>query len=90
MELLQQNGGELEAAREAAKEAMLNLSASEFHMEHGYVDWTDHVFKNQEVLQKRLAMRIPPASQPGNCEHHPDSGLTAWGSCGGCYFGSVA
>jgi len=88
-ELLQSNHGDLGAARESAQEAILNLSHSQFHVEHGYIDWSDHIFKSTEIFQKRMAMAAPAAKQSGNCDKHPDSGLTSWGACGGCYFATT-
>lgn len=41
----------------AAKEAMGNLAASEFHTEGGYFDWTDHIFGSKDIFQKRLDMK---------------------------------
>ena len=88
-ELLQSNNGDLGAARESAQEAILNLSHSQFHLEHGYIDWSDHIFKSTEIFQKRMAMAAPTAKQSGNCDKHPDTGLTSWGACGGCYFATA-
>jgi hypothetical protein len=61
-EYLAENSGDLAAAGAAARLAIENLSHSEFHVSHGYVDWNDHIFKTQEIFHKRLEMKI--ASKP--------------------------
>lgn len=66
LECVRGHGSDLNAAREMAKTAILNLSRSDFHLCHGYFDWNDHIFKTREVFEKRLHMKsVPRSLQPG-------------------------
>lgn len=66
-ECLADNGGDLHGAKQTATQAIDNLSRSEFHVNHGYCDWNDHLFKSPETFQKRLDMKAAPATlQPGS------------------------
>ena len=66
LECMRRNGGELREACETARVAIFNLSRSDFHLNHGHFDWTDHIFKTRDVFEKRVAMKIAAKPlQPG-------------------------
>jgi hypothetical protein len=64
--------GNRSAAVQDLRDAIANLALSRWHVENGHVDWIDHVFKSQEIFEKRLdmnlggeaAMKRQPKSEP--------------------------
>jgi hypothetical protein len=65
-ECMRENGGDIRAAQDTARTAIFNLSRSNFHLDHGHFDWTDHIFKTREVFEKRVGMKITAKPlQPG-------------------------
>ena len=45
-----------------------------------------HLAERDESATISAALSLGPQSAAGNCARHPDSGLTPWGTCYGCYF----
>ena len=65
-ECIRENGGDIRVAQDTARTAIFNLSRSDFHLNHGHFDWTDHIFKSREVFEKRVGMKIAAKPlQPG-------------------------
>lgn len=46
--------GSLALAVDEINTAIKNLAASEYHVSHGYIDWTDQIFRSAEEFEKRL------------------------------------
>jgi uncharacterized protein YdaU (DUF1376 family) len=51
-------GDKSEAERDLA-DAVFNLAENAFSRENGFIDWTDHIFKSQDVFEKRLSWVKP-------------------------------
>jgi hypothetical protein len=64
--------GSIEQAKADLQTAIRNLAASEFHTSNPYHDWMDHIFKSQDVFEKRLNWTPPvdigTKSKPANQE----------------------
>ena len=53
-ERLALHGGNLGIVEQEFSTAIENLSKSAYHMENGYFDWTDQIFRSEEEFDKRL------------------------------------
>ncbi len=53
-ELMRSESCDLARAEQVARKAIDNLAASQWHVDHGYIDWNEQIFRSQEEFQKRV------------------------------------
>jgi hypothetical protein len=71
-ERIKANHGDRAAAAQDCRDAIANLRLSDWHCQNGHIDWVDHIFRSQEVFEKRLemgyggerALKRQPKSEP--------------------------
>jgi hypothetical protein len=76
-ERIKARGGNRSAAVQDCRDAIANLKLSDWHVENGHIDWTDQIFRSQDVFEKRLAMNLggeaairrQPKSEPYSIAH---------------------
>lgn len=73
-ERLYVHDGDMEVVTAEFKQAILNLSSSEFHRTKGFLDWNEQIFRSTEEFEKRINWQKPTGGGNGNRNHGKTAG----------------
>jgi len=66
-ERLRRHLGDVTKAETDLAKAIKNVAASDYHREHGFVDWGDQIFRSREQFEKQFNLRVSAnAKNQGN------------------------